>query len=51
MFTDRVRESSGDWNDNQGRTFTRPLCAYVRLAQYDGEGDRDDEAGFRCAVP
>ncbi len=35
----------------QRRSFTRPLCAYPELAQYDGEGDPDDEASFTCAVP
>ncbi len=35
----------------QDRTFTRPLCAYPKLAQYDGEGDPDDEASFGCAAP
>ena len=35
----------------QDRSFTRPLCAYPELAQYDGEGDPDDEASFGCAEP
>ncbi|MDE0366521.1 MAG: tannase/feruloyl esterase family alpha/beta hydrolase [Gammaproteobacteria bacterium] len=35
----------------QDRTFTRPLCAYPKLAQYDGEGDPDNETNFRCAAP
>ena len=35
----------------QTRSFTRPLCAYPELAQYDGEGDPDDEASFTCAAP
>ena len=33
------------------RPFTRPLCVYPKLAQYDGEGDPDDESSFRCAAP
>ena len=35
----------------QNRSFTRPLCAYPELAQYDGSSDPDDESSFRCAVP
>ena len=35
----------------QQRSFTRSLCAYPKLAQYDGEGDPDDAASFRCAAP
>ena len=35
----------------QDRSFTRPLCAYPKLAQYDGGSDPDDESSFRCAVP
>ena len=35
----------------QAHRFTRPLCAYPELAQYDGSGDPDDEASFGCAVP
>ena len=35
----------------QQRSFTRPLCAYPKLAQYDGAGDPDDEASFGCAAP
>lgn len=35
----------------QAHSFTRPLCAYPKLAQYDGEGDPDDEASFGCAAP
>ena len=35
----------------QGQTFSRPLCAYPELATYDGTGDPDDAASFRCAAP
>ncbi len=35
----------------QDRSFTRPLCAYPELAQYDGSSDPDDQSSFRCAVP
>ena len=35
----------------QQRSFTRPLCAYPELAQYDGAGDPDEEASFGCAAP
>ena len=35
----------------QNRSFTRPLCAYPKLAQYDGEGDPDNAASFGCAAP
>ena len=34
-----------------GRTFTRPLCVYPKLAQYDGTGNPDEAASFRCAAP
>ena len=35
----------------QERTFTRPLCVYPELAEYDGKNDPDDAASFACAVP
>ena len=35
----------------QDRSFTRPLCPYPKLAQYDGAGAQDDEASFGCAAP
>ena len=35
----------------QARQFTRPLCVHPEAAQYDGEGDPNDEASFRCVAP
>jgi feruloyl esterase len=29
-------------------SFTRPLCPYSQVAMYDGEGDPDDAASYRC---
>jgi feruloyl esterase len=29
-------------------TLTRPLCAYPKQAVYDGQGDPNDAASFRC---
>lgn len=30
---------------------THPLCAHPRVAVYDGEGDIDEAASFRCETP
>ncbi len=30
---------------------SRPLCPYPLVAQYNGSGDRNDAASFRCAAP
>ncbi|MDR3513998.1 MAG: tannase/feruloyl esterase family alpha/beta hydrolase [Caulobacteraceae bacterium] len=30
---------------------TRPLCAYPKLAQWDGKGERDRAESWRCAAP
>jgi feruloyl esterase len=30
---------------------TRPLCAYPRVARYQGHGSIDDAANFRCVDP
>jgi Tannase and feruloyl esterase len=32
-------------------TFTRPLCAYPKVAQYKGSGDQNDAASFACVAP
>ncbi|MGA4844287.1 tannase/feruloyl esterase family alpha/beta hydrolase [Streptomyces sp. G45] len=32
----------------QGRSVTRDLCAYPRVSQYQGYGDPDSAASFRC---
>lgn len=34
----------------QGRTTTRPLCAYPRVAAYSGHGSSDDAANFACVA-
>lgn len=31
--------------------FTRPLCVHPKAARYDGEGDPDVAASFRCEAP
>jgi len=40
-------------NDNPalGVARTRPLCAYPKVAEYDGSGSTDDAANFRCRAP
>ena len=35
----------------QGVLRTRPLCAYPKIAVYDGRGSTDDAANFRCRNP
>jgi feruloyl esterase len=35
----------------QGIARTRPLCAYPKVAMYDGSGSTNDEANFRCRNP
>ena len=30
---------------------TRPLCAYPKVAKYNGSGDTNDAASFKCAEP
>jgi Tannase and feruloyl esterase len=32
-------------------TFTRPLCAYPKVARYSGSGDQNDAANFACVAP
>lgn len=29
---------------------TRPLCAYPKVARWDGKGSADDSASFRCVA-
>lgn len=31
--------------------FTRPLCAYPKVARYKGSGDQNDAANFACVAP
>jgi feruloyl esterase len=31
--------------------FTRPLCAYPKVAKYSGSGDTNDAANFTCVAP
>ena len=31
--------------------FTRPLCAYPKVAKYSGSGDTNDAANFACVAP
>jgi feruloyl esterase len=38
--------------DDNGTVFrTRPVCAYPKMAKYDGSGDPDDAANFSCVPP
>jgi hypothetical protein len=32
-------------------TFTRPLCAFPKVARYKGTGDQNDAANFTCVAP
>jgi feruloyl esterase len=34
-----------------GKAFTRPACAYPKMARYSGKGDAADAANFRCVAP
>jgi len=38
-----------DSNGNPDRT--RPLCAYPKIAHYNGSGSIDDASNFSCVVP
>ena len=31
-------------------TVTRPVCPYPQVAEYDGNGDVNDEQSFRCVI-
>jgi hypothetical protein len=31
--------------------FTRPLCAWPKVARYSGSGDSNDAASFTCEAP
>jgi feruloyl esterase len=42
---------SGQSVGSPGKVFTRPICPYPQIAQYNGGGDPDDAASFRCADP
>lgn len=34
-----------------GKAFTRPACAYPKVARFDGKGDVSDAASFTCVTP
>ncbi|MFO1468738.1 MAG: tannase/feruloyl esterase family alpha/beta hydrolase [Steroidobacteraceae bacterium] len=34
-----------------GKAFTRPACAYPKVARYTGKGDPAEAASFRCGAP
>lgn len=36
--------------DSAGTTITRNLCAYPKLARYNGTGDRDSAANYHCSA-
>ncbi len=42
---------STHFDDNGNPDRTRPLCAYPRVAHYNGSGSIDDAANFTCAAP
>jgi len=40
------------WLDEKMQpTGPRPVCAYSKVAQYDGKGDTGDAASFSCVDP
>jgi len=40
------------WLDEKKQpTGARPVCAYPKIAKYDGKGDTRDAASFRCVKP
>jgi len=43
---DRIVATAGPNSPWPGRT--RPLCPYPKIARYDGKGDPEDAASFRC---
>jgi len=38
-------------NAEMKASFTRPLCAYPKIARYTGSGDTNQAANFACVVP
>jgi len=38
-------------NDEREASFTRPLCAYPKVARYAGAGDTNEAANFACVAP
>ena len=38
-------------NSAMKAAFTRPLCAYPKVARYTGSGDASDAANFACVAP
>ena len=46
---EQMESTHFDLNGNPDRT--RPLCAYPKVAQYNGSGSIDDAANFSCAAP
>jgi feruloyl esterase len=38
-------------NGTNKPAFTRPLCAYPKVAKYSGSGDTNDAANFACVAP
>jgi feruloyl esterase len=48
ILTHREQAKFGE----QGKTLrTRPVCAYPKVAKYDGSGDVNDAANFSCVAP
>ena len=41
----------GGPNGARKAAFTRPLCAYPKLARYKGSGDTSDAANYACVAP
>jgi feruloyl esterase len=42
---------TGKATGDPAKTLTRPLCAYPKIAHYNGTGDANEAASFTCAVP
>ena len=38
-------------NNNPAQGVARTLCAYPKVAVYDGSGSTDDAANFSCRTP
>jgi feruloyl esterase len=42
---------SGPGVGDAGKTLTRPICLFPKVAKYKGNGDLNDAANFACAAP
>ena len=46
--TDMAHLAANPNSSGDRASFSRPQCVYPKLAQYDGRGDSNDAASFRC---